>query len=148
MFEDIIIGANRVGDFAFLGREVVPDRAPGQGPLMGIASTLPRARHDVAFITACDVPSIDLQFVRDLIDQAEGYDMVLPYTGKRNFEPLFAIYRKSVVEPALEILAGGGKPIIKLLDRVRVKLVHAPDPGIFGNINDPADLVALRKRVK
>ncbi len=146
MFEDIVIGANRVDEFTFLGREVVPDREPGRGPLMGIASALPRAKHDLAFVTACDIPSIDLHFVRDLIDQAQGYDMVLPYTGDRKYEPLFAVYRKSVVEPALEILSGGGKPILALLDRVAVRLVEARDAGRFGNINTPADLSALNRR--
>ncbi len=146
MFEDIVIGANRVGEFAFLGREVVPDREAGRGPLMGIASALPRAKHDLAFVTACDVPSIDLRFARDLIAQADGFDMVLPYTGDRKYEPLFAVYRKSVVEPALEILSGGGKPILALLDRVAVRLVEARDAGRFGNINTPADLSALNRR--
>ena len=40
-FDEILISANEVDKFAFLGFKVVPDKVPEQGPLMGIASARP-----------------------------------------------------------------------------------------------------------
>jgi len=135
LFAEVIVGANRIEDYRFLDLEIVPDREPGQGPLMGIASCLERAAEDLAFVTACDVPEIDLSFIHRLIGLARGYDMVLPVTGDRRYEPLFAVYRKTVVPAALDILRQGGRRIIDLLDRVDVRLVEVSGTDLFRNIN-------------
>lgn len=139
LFDDVIIGANRVEDYRFLGLEIVPDREPGQGPLMGIASCLERTVEDLAFVTACDVPEIELGFIHKLIGLAQGYDMALPVIGDRRYEPLFAVYRKSVVPAALDILRQGGRRIIELIDRVDVRLVEASNADLFRNINTMDD---------
>jgi len=145
LFEEIVISADRPGDYDFLDLPVVPDLEPGQGPLMGIASSLPRMTHDLNFVTACDIPRIDLSFVIRLIKMSAGFDLILPYLDEGLYEPLFAVYRKSVVPEAARILEGGGRSILALLDRVKVNLVTIPDRGWFKNINtetDYADLIA------
>jgi molybdopterin-guanine dinucleotide biosynthesis protein A len=147
LFEEIVISANRPDDFGFLGLTVVPDLEPGQGPLRGIASSLPRMTHDLNFVTACDIPRIDLSFVNRLIKMADGYDLVLPYLDEGLYEPLFAAYRKSVVPEATRILEGGGRSILELLDRVKVNLLPIPDRSWVRNINtdaEYADLIADR----
>jgi molybdopterin-guanine dinucleotide biosynthesis protein A len=138
-FDDILISAGPGDDRRFPGRTVVPDAAPGQGPLMGIATALPRAKHDLAFVIACDIPHIDLGFTERLIELAEGYDLALPDRGDGRYEPLFAVYRKTVAGPARDILAAGGRSILELLDRVRVKLVAVPPDVRIGNINTASD---------
>lgn len=138
-FDDILISARRADDYRFLGLEIVPDAEPGQGPLRGLASALPRIRHDLAFVTACDVPWIDLEFVERLIDLAEGHEAVLPFRPPDFYEPLFAVYRRSVAGPAGEILAAGKRSLLELLDRVRVRRVEIPEGLSFGNVNTRAD---------
>ena len=145
LFDDIVIGANRPGDYAFLGRPVVPDREPGLGPLMGIASCLERTAEDLAFVTACDIPFLDLSFAADMLARAEGYDMVIPRSGLDAYEPLFAVYRKTVMAPALAILAAGGRRIVDLLGRVRAAVVPLPDSARIRNINTIEEYLALRR---
>jgi molybdopterin-guanine dinucleotide biosynthesis protein A len=145
LFDEIVIGANRPGDYAFLGLPVVPDREPGLGPLMGIASCLERTAEDLAFVTACDIPFLDLGFAAEMLARADGYDMVLPRSGPDAYEPLFAVYRKSVIAPALEILAAGGRRIVDLLGRVRSAVVSPPNPAGVRNINTIEDYLALRR---
>jgi len=135
LFDEILIGANPSQDFRFLGREVVPDLEPGQGPLMGLASCLRRARFDLNFVTACDLPDIPLGFAARLAAAAEGRDMVIPVEADGLFEPLFAVYRKSVADPAMEILAEGKRSLLELLTRVRVKAVPLPDGVALASIN-------------
>jgi len=143
LFEEIVISADRPGDYDFLGLPVVPDLEPSQGPLRGIASSLPRMTHDLNFVTACDIPRIDLSFVNRLIKMADGYDLVLPCVESHLYEPLFAVYRKSVVPEAARILEGGGRSILELLDRIKVNFVKIPDRSWGRNINTEAEYADL-----
>ncbi|MCJ7565869.1 MAG: hypothetical protein MUP52_14935, partial [Candidatus Aminicenantes bacterium] len=55
------------------------------------------------------------------------------------YEPLFAVYRKSTIEPALNILKRGGRSIIELLDYVKVNLAKIPEGSWYRNINTASD---------
>jgi molybdopterin-guanine dinucleotide biosynthesis protein A len=138
-FDDILISAGPGDDRRFPGRTVVPDAAPGQGPLMGIATALPRAKHDLAFVIACDIPHIDLGFTERLIELAEGYDLALPDRGDGLAVDGEQGLVAPVAGPARDILAAGGRSILELLDRVRVKLVAVPPDVRIGNINTASD---------
>jgi molybdopterin-guanine dinucleotide biosynthesis protein A len=144
LFDDIVISGGRPGDYGFLGLDVVPDRAAGQGPLMGIASALGRTKSDLAFVIACDIPDFDRGLVARLGAKAEGFDAVLPSNGRGELEPVFAFYRKSVIEPARTILAAGGRSILDLLPRVRTRTVRIPDGLEIRNINTPEDYERLK----
>ncbi len=143
LFDDVIVGANRPGDYGFLGLPVVPDREPGMGPLMGIASCLERTAEDLAFVTACDIPYLDLGFAAEMLALADGYDLVLPRSGPDAYEPLFAVYRTSVVPAALDLLASGRRSILDLRDRVRVRVVPLPASVRLSNLNTVEDYRSL-----
>lgn len=137
-FRQVLIAANDVQKYSFLGLPVVPDQVPGQGPLMGILCALEASDHDLNFVTGCDVPHMDATFIRSLIDQASDCDLVMP-RSQEGYEPLFAVYRKSVCAPARRILAGGGRKIAMLLDQVRSRIVPMPDAPWYRNLNTPED---------
>lgn len=137
-FRQVIIAANDVQKYDFLGLPVVPDQVPGQGPLMGILCALEASDHDLNFVTGCDVPHMDASFIRYLIDQASDCDLVMP-RSQEGYEPLFAVYRKSVCAPARRILAGGGRKIAMLLDQVHSRIVPMPDAPWYRNLNTPQD---------
>jgi len=144
LFDDILVAANRPGDYAFLGAEIVSDRAPGCGPLMGIASALPRTKNDLNFVMACDIPEFDPGFISRLATQAAGFDAVLPINARGELEPVFAFYRKSVVESARAILASGGRSILDLLPRIRWRSVPIPDGIEIRNINTADDYASFK----
>ncbi len=135
LFDEIVIGAGRSGDYGFLGRPVLADLEPGQGPLMGIASCLESLGHDLALVAACDIPRPDLRFAASLLDLAEGVDLVMPRAKDGGFEPLFAVYRKSAAPAAKALLAAGERSILGLLDKLRVRIVPLPENVRLGNIN-------------
>ncbi|MGE5385256.1 MAG: molybdenum cofactor guanylyltransferase [Betaproteobacteria bacterium] len=140
-FDELLIGANDGALYGFLGLPVIADREPGSGPLMGILSCLEAARHELLFVTGCDIPEMNLAFIRQMISLAEGHDIVMPVDAEGRLEPLFAIYRKTVIAPALAVLAAGGRRVMDLLPGQRV--AHPVIPaGWIRNLNTPSDYTA------
>ena len=123
-FGEILISANNVEKYAFLGLPIIKDKMRGQGPLMGIASALAASENEVNFVTACDIPHIEMSFVRRMLVEAEGYDIVIPADKDGKYEPLFAVYNKSALKPINEVLSDGGRKISDVFARCRVKYIE------------------------
>ena len=124
-FEQILISANEANKFTFLGFEVVPDKVPEQGPLMGIASALEASANELNFVVACDIPQIDLRDIRRILFEAVNSkaDIIVPVTGDGKYEPLFAIYRRSALKAINKVLSSGGRKISDVFDFCKVKKV-------------------------
>ena len=138
-FDEVLIGANDPGKFAFLQRRVIPDREPGMGPLMGLLSCLAASGHDLNFVTACDIPTHDPRFLMRLIQAAEGVDIVMPLSADGRPEPLLAVYRKSVCLAAEQVLQKGGRRLADLFEQVKVKTVSMPAADWYRNLNTMDD---------
>lgn len=138
-FDEVMIGANEPGKFAFLQRRVIPDREPGLGPLMGLFSCLSESGHDLNFVTACDIPAHDPHFLMRLIQAASGCDIVMPLSADGRPEPLLAVYRKSVCAAAEQVLQRGGRRVADLFDHVKVKFITMPETGWYRNLNTIED---------
>jgi len=136
-FDQILISANEQEKLAFLGLEVVMDRVPGQGPLMGIASALEASSNELNFVVACDIPHIDIGRVGEMLAEAveSGAQVVIPTTGDQKYEPLFAVYRKGALEAMDEVLSSGGRKISDIFTLCRVKYVELGDAEWFINLN-------------
>ncbi len=145
-FSQILISANESEKLAFLELPVIRDRTPGQGPLMGIASALEASANDLNFVVACDIPSIDLTRVRKMLTEAvkSGADIVIPTTGDKKYEPLFAVYRKSALEAINKVLASGGRKITDVFAWCSVKYIRL-EPGRFTNLNTMAEFEEFQK---
>lgn len=146
-FDQILISANEPDKLAFLGLEVVPDEIPGEGPLMGVASALEASSSELNFIVACDIPHIDIGCIEEMLALADrsGADMVVPVTGKDKFEPLFAVYRKSVLEAARKLLASGGRKITDIFALCKVKYIDLHDADWLINLNTRAEYEKFTK---
>jgi len=139
LFADCLIVANDAELYREAGLHIVPDERPGMGPLMGILSGLSASGHELNFITACDIPTMNPDFISELLKNAEGYDAVIPVTGEDKYEPLFAVYRKTVIPAIRQILDQGGRRIIELMKRVRVRTVPLSGANWYRNINTIED---------
>ncbi|MGD8501858.1 MAG: molybdenum cofactor guanylyltransferase [Phycisphaerales bacterium] len=125
-FEQILISADDADKFAFLSLDVVPDKVPGRGPLMGIASALAASANELNFVVACDIPRVELRHVRRMLSEAvnSDADIVVPTTGDEKYEPLYAIYRKSALEAINKVLSSGSRKISDAFALCRVKYVE------------------------
>jgi molybdopterin-guanine dinucleotide biosynthesis protein A len=123
-FGQMIISANDRNLYSFLNVPIVQDRMLGRGPLMGIASALRASTTEANFVTASDIPEIDVDLVRDMLRQADGYDAVVPRIGSGKYEPVFAVYKKSALEIIEQALELGVHRIADALSRCRVKYIE------------------------
>jgi len=158
-FDEILISANEVDKFAFLGFEVIPDKVPEQGPLMGIASALEASANELNFVVACDIPKINLACVNRMLTEAleSQADIVVPTTRKREvsktkkrdtrYEPLFAIYRKSVIEAINKTLSSGKRKITDVFTLCRVRHIELDDTDWLVNLNTMADYEEFQKKL-
>lgn len=62
------------------GTPAIEDRYPGTGPLGGIASGLAQVGAEWALVVACDLPFLQADLLRLLLELAPGYDAVVPLT--------------------------------------------------------------------
>ena len=147
LVDELFLGANDPGKYAFLGLPVVPDEQPGQGPLMGVLSCLTAAKHDRVFITACDIPTLPRDFVLGILNLATRADLVMPRHDNGQFEPLLAVYSRGLVPAIRSILAAGKRRLVDILDipGIRVDRVPMPKGDWYWNLNTPDDYQNLIK---
>ena len=147
--DDIVVVSNRSDLYAPFGARVVPDYEPPCGPLGGIAAGLQAAQRSLAVVVACDMPFLNVTYLRWLIDLAAEYDAVVPQTADE-FEPLHSVYRRECHDPIVRRLERGERRVISFFADVRLRPVLEPewralDPAgrSLVNLNTPDDLDVL-----
>ena len=142
-FSEVIISSNEPDKHAFLGAPVVADEKKGHGPLMGIASAIKASNYDRNFVIACDIPNVDIALMLKLLRQSRDCDGCVPRLAGAKYEPLFAVYRKSMLKTIHDLLTAGERKIDRAYDLCKMDFVDiAPDRGI-NNINTKQDYLEL-----
>ena len=113
----------------------IEDETPDQGPIGGLLSGLKSAANEACAVIACDIPDIDISFLRSLAQAIKGFEIAVPLGPSGLHEPLFAIYRKSVVGEIESLLGTGERSILPLYDRCRTDLVRFGESGRLRNLN-------------
>ena len=138
--DDIVISANENQDeYLALGYPVVADIEPSQGPLSGILSAASRAQHNQLFITACDMPNLPINIVREL--SKAGSPIVMTRSNK-GIEPLICTVDREALNQIATCLSQDNYSVMNWLRRVDAKtksLVHL-GPETFYNINTLEEL--------
>jgi len=144
-FSEVIVVASPGQDLPSLPATIVRDDVAYQGPVGGIAYGLAAAAGDVCFVTACDSAFLRPSLIAHLLSQIEGHDVVVPHWQGR-FQPLHAVYRKSVLPFLQAQLARGELRPIFLFDHVRTRRIDEdeirrfdPEGASFFNMNTPED---------
>ena len=145
---DFIISTN-TNQYESLGFQVVGDIYSDSGPMGGILSALKNSNTEKNLVIPSDTPFVSTEIYRYLISHAGSFDATVPVDHESFFQPLCAIYSRSIL-PAMEA------QIIKrilgftpLFSKVEIKVVpFHPELGFydsrtFYNINSPADLEAI-----
>lgn len=144
--DDIIVVTAAPNQLSELHVEKVLDTYPRTGAKVGLCTGLNASLSFYSLAVACDMPFLNIDLLRHLIDSASGFDAVIPRIGD-NIEPLHAVYSKNCIPVLEEHIRKGRMKISDLFDEINVRYVEADeieryDPqrlSLF-NINSEADL--------
>ena len=93
LFEETIIITNEIELFSGLGLKAYTDIYPRMGPVSGIHSALYNARYDEVFVMGCDMPFVDINLARYLLEKLGPYDSAVPEIDG-HLQPLTAAYHR------------------------------------------------------
>jgi molybdenum cofactor guanylyltransferase len=152
LFDEIVIVVAPGQELPSLSAKLVQDEVPYQGPVGGIYYGLKSAGGELSFVTSCDVPFLNASLIAYFMSQIANHDVVVPYWEGR-FQPLHAVYRRSVLPLVKEQLDRGELRPIYLFDKVRTRKIDEdeirrfdPQGLSFLNMNTPADYEEALKR--
>ncbi|NLW07601.1 MAG: NTP transferase domain-containing protein [Clostridia bacterium] len=153
LFAEIIVVSNTPEAYQDLDARLVEDIIPGRGPLSGIHAGLAASSYWHNFVVACDMPFLEQDLIDYLLQQAPGYDVVVPRRGEY-LEPLHAVYSRGCLPVIEEHLKQGKHKTIAFYPRVKVRYLGVEEyknfdnnslERIFLNINTPDDFMAARR---
>ena len=141
----VLSGANDPA-YARFGCEMVPDRAPGEGPLSGFATAVEAAATDWIFTCPGDSPYLAENLIELLAQDARRFGVAVPHDGNRR-QNLFLLMRRDRAESLVGFFEQGGRAAHRWLDEngIRVTDLSAIAESFF-NVNTPDDLEAWRQR--
>ena len=127
------------------------DVYPGRGVLGGIFTGLSLSEAGHSLVVAADMPFLNPDLLRFLMDAAAGFDVVMPRLGGL-IHPLHAVYSRACVPAFRRELEEGRLQIRTTLPLVKVRYVDEaqidrldPDHLSFFNINTPDELEEARR---
>jgi molybdopterin-guanine dinucleotide biosynthesis protein A len=152
IFSETVVVAAPEQELPSLPCKLARDEVAYQGPVGGIYYGLKAAGGKFCFVTSCDVAFLNTALISHLVAQISEYDVVVPHWEDR-FQPLHAVYRRSVI-PFLEAqLERGELRPVYLFDKVRTCKITEdqirrfdPEGLSFLNMNTPEDYEQALKR--
>ncbi len=150
LFDEVLLVTNSLLDYLDLNLRMVADLYAGKGALGGIYTGLFHASHSHAFVAACDMPFLNKDLIRHLIDLSPGYDIVIPKT-QDGWQPLHAIYSQKCLPFMEDLIRKDNLKIIDFFHRVKKREVPTEeilplDPNLasFLNANTPEELARIK----
>lgn len=147
LFDDIIIVTNDpLSYIEFTDATIVTDIYKGKGPLGGIYTGLFYSKNDYAFVSACDMPYLNEDFISYLTNQAGKHDVIVPELVE-GYQPLHAIYSRNCLPSIKRLLMLDKLKITGFYRDMRVMAVGEEqfhpfnkDGRLFQNLNTPEDV--------
>lgn len=122
LFRQVVVIANERDPFRYYSFPVYQDIYPGSA-LGGLFTGLFHAKTHWTFVSAGDLPFVNVEVVNYLLSLASDCDVVVPYSEK-GAEPLFACYAKSCLPVMEQALKNSQFKIVDLFDTLTV--CHVP----------------------
>ncbi len=144
----LIVTSQGQSDLPVVGKtDILVDIYPDKGPLGGMYTGLYASRSQYNIVVASDMPFLNVELLRYMIELSPGFDAVVPRLEENKLEPLHAIYTKSCLDKIKTQLEQNRLRVTHFLDSVRVRWVEKAecqrfDPQLltFFNINSQSDL--------
>ena len=136
----------------------ITDSQYRKGPLIGLYSGLKASHDEYSLVVACDMPFLSTGLLQYMMDNADGFDAVIPMVDGE-VEPLHSVYSRNCIRSIETMIQENNLKVRDLLDTINVRYVEQPEIDLYDpehlswfNINTPADLERaqeiLRREIK
>ena len=146
LFQRVVLVTNSGEKLAHLALpeevEILEDCYPKAGPVGAICTAFHGIREDWIFITACDMPAVNVSLIRQLWEQRGEGQVVLCRHGEKE-EPLFAFYHRDCVPTFQRQLSEGQRKLRASFHQLRLsglELSSQLAAQTFYNLNTPQEL--------
>lgn len=147
-FSEIIIVTNKPEFYIGLSHKIITDKLKENGPIVGIHAGLLESSSKYAFVVACDMPNIDMEYVKYM--KASMGDKCLD-ACVTNFmdwiEPFNGFYSRDLVMDIEKHIESGRRSINSMLKSLNIKYIKeedarrfSPNWDMFLNLNTREDL--------
>ncbi|OPY69859.1 MAG: putative molybdenum cofactor guanylyltransferase [Syntrophorhabdaceae bacterium PtaU1.Bin034] len=153
IFSRIMVVSSRHEAIEGVEARIVEDVFPISGSMTGIVSALLNSDTGYVFVVGCDMPFLNEQAIRYMIDEVNGEDILVPRT-EGGLEPTHAIYNRSCISPMLTALERGQMKIRGVFDLLRVRILPVNslffngDVSVFTNVNNQEDLERAKRALR
>lgn len=144
-FDEIIIVTNKPEHYIGLSQKITCDILKDKGPLGGIHAGLKLAKSKYSYVVACDMPNINLEYVRYMKTQTS--DMGCTTKFGQWIEPFASFYSKEILGDIETYLKTEKRSINHLLMDLNIKYIEeekarefSPNWDMFLNLNTQNDL--------
>ncbi|MCF6312233.1 MAG: formate dehydrogenase accessory sulfurtransferase FdhD [Verrucomicrobiales bacterium] len=134
--------------------ETICDQADDLGPLSGLSTCLEHCPSPWLLVLAVDLPHISPVYLLSLIEQAQRTGLgVIPKMGD-HWEPLAAIYPRSLLKKMQHHLSAGQLSLQKFIHQsvaeglLLGRDISDSEKPLFSNLNTPQDLRALKNQAQ
>lgn len=147
-FQEIIIVTNKPQYYIGLSHKITSDIIEGKGPLGGIHAGLKLASSKYVFVVACDMPNINMKYVKFMKTTIENMSVEGCVTKFGDWiEPFSSFYSKDIIEKIDEHLKSHKRSINSLLWKLNIHYIEehiarefSPNWDMFLNLNTKEDL--------
>nr|WP_281420438.1 molybdenum cofactor guanylyltransferase [Tissierella simiarum] len=147
-FDEIIIVTNKLQCYLDVTHKVAKDILKEKGPLGGIHVGLKEASSKYSFVVACDMPNINIEYVKYMKKQIENMNIDGCVTKCGNWiEPFSSFYSKDIVNNIEKHLLSNKRSIYSLLEKLNIFYIEekearkfSPNWDMFLNLNTKEDL--------
>ncbi len=141
----ISVREDQVGQEHLKDLPLLIDSVPGDGPAVGILSAFEKDPDSPWLIMACDMPLIDEENLKLLIEQRDPTKVATCFENtERNWpEPLFTIWEPASVIDIKKYVSMGKPCPRKILMNSNIKMILPSDQTVLKNFNTPEDLKSL-----
>lgn len=153
-FDEIVIVTNKPEYYIGLADIITGDVIKDKGPLGGIHAGLLKSASEYSYVVACDMPSINLDYVRHMKKRIHKSEPVACVTRFGEWiEPFNAFYMKDLAIHMEEFLTTGKRAVHTMLKDYRVDFVpekeareFSPEWNMFFNLNTREDIQEYLQR--
>ncbi|PKN85764.1 MAG: molybdenum cofactor guanylyltransferase [Deltaproteobacteria bacterium HGW-Deltaproteobacteria-1] len=151
LFSEILIVTNDPLPYLeFTHASIVTDIYKGKGPLGGIYTGLFYSKNPYAFVSACDMPYLNGDFIEYLAGLSGKHDVIVPQLAE-GYQPLHAIYSRNCLPSIKRLLMLDKLKITGFYRDMRVLGVSGEqilpfnkDDRLFQNINTLEDMEKIQ----